>query len=151
MAYSARRANGMVTVVFETSFPPFPEDSRGERRIAAFYRRIEEETAALIDRLDAAAQEEYAALPDRHRRFSFSFYRLSVTVRVCEESDLFFSAQRRLTLQRGGKTLCDRIAADLFLRHTGALCTPFSLRLRGYRIPRGKGALYMENGLLKRL
>jgi hypothetical protein len=151
MAYNARRTNDTVTVVFEMSVPPLPDGKKGDGRIAAFYRQIEEATTDLIDRLDAAAQAEYAAMPGRERRCLFSFYRLSMTVRVCEESDLFFSATHRLILQRGGKLLYDHRAAELFLRHTGAICTPFALRLRGYRIPRGKGDLYMENGLVKRL
>ena len=57
MAYSARRANGMVTVVFETSFPPFPEDSRGERRIAAFYRRIENIDTGVDSQLTAVQHQ----------------------------------------------------------------------------------------------
>lgn len=151
MERGIRRQAGVVMLVWETDLPCLPEESKGERRIAAFYQRLSEEATALIDRLDAAAREEYAACDHPRKRFTFPFYRLSLSVTVSEQGATFFSARRRLTLQRGGRTLAERNAAELFLRRTGVLCTRTALRLRSYRIPKGKGDLYMEGGILKRL
>ncbi|MBQ8350452.1 MAG: hypothetical protein IJY20_00200 [Clostridia bacterium] len=151
MERGAKKEAGVVMLLWETDFPVLPEKTKGEQRIAAFYHRLEEETKAFLDQLEGIAREEYTTLSSPRKRFSFSFYRLSVSVTVTEESADFFSAVRHIRLLRGGKILAERQAAEVFLQHTGALCTPFSLRLRGFRIPRGKGDLYIKDGVLCRL
>lgn len=147
------RENGVVMLVWEAEGPALPAGggAAGEARIAAFYSHLLDEAAAFADRLYEAARAEYAASAAPRKRFTFPHYRLTLTATVTEESEAFFSVRREARLVRGGKTLATRQAADLFWRHTGRLCSPFLLRLRGYRPPRGRGDLYAENGTLHRL
>ena len=133
-----------------TPFPiPCGEDA-GSERIAAFYRALEGEAEALAARITAHAFAEYTASAAPRKRLSFSFYRLETGAQVTEESGAFFSLARKTVLRRGSRLLATRRAYDLFFRRSGLLCTPAALRLLGYRVPRGKGELYCENGQLRR-
>ena len=145
------RENGVVLVVWEAGLPSLAADGAGGKRIAAFYTRLEQETAAFAERLLERARAEYAASQDPRKRFTFPHYRLSLSVSVTESDTLFFSALRQVRLMRGGRLLAENRHADLFLQHTGRLCPPIWLRLRGFRLPRGKGDLYRKEGAFYRL
>ena len=143
MERGIKRENGAVILAWETQFPTLPAGSKGEERIAAFYRRLEEGAQATVEQLTEAARAAYTA--KKNPRF-FPFYRLVITVQVTEDGDKFFSAIRRTTLTRGGKQLVNQKHADLFWKKTGHLCPRGMLRLWGYHLPRGKGERYMEGG-----
>jgi hypothetical protein len=146
MEKGIKRENGAVILTWETQFPSLPAGNKGEERIAAFYRRMEEEAHETAQRLTEAAREEYREAAKERKRVFFPFYRFSVTCTVTENSDRFFSVIRRAILTRGGTQLVNQENADLFWKKTGSLCPRGMLRLLGYRLPKGKGELYIENG-----
>ena len=112
---------------------PLPTgEGKGAKKIAAFYRRLAEESvkgaeAALLP----ALQRAYEADTDPRKRFRHRPARLTVRGRVTEESEKYFSAVWESRLVCGAQKETVRRGAEIFTVKNGRLCPPAYLLYKG--------------------